>query len=126
MSQADYKEEILILKYIAAEKGYKKNLIDQLIKKQNSHNSLNNITLTREIKNKVQTKYIPPVKGNILPNIFRSKFKKINGTVAFRTSNNIHEFLRENHHQKTYQEFIDWSATTAQLFTLAKLVESFM
>ena len=85
MSQADYKEEILTLKYITAENGYKTNLIDELIqkhKKKNLQNSLNNITLTREIKNKVQTKYIPTIYGNILPNVLRLKFKKMNAKVA--------------------------------------------
>ena len=55
MSQADYNEVVLTLKYIAAENGYKTNLIDQMIKKnkkKNLHNILNDIMLTREIKGK--------------------------------------------------------------------------
>ena len=54
--------------------------------------------MSRELKNKVQTKYIPKVYGNILPTILCSKFKKINATVTLRTSHNVQKFLREKQH----------------------------
>ena len=112
MSQANYNEAICTSKYISAENGYETSLIDQLIKKhreKDSQNSFNNITLTRDLKNKLQTKYIPTVYDNILPNILRSKLQKINATVAFRTSNNTQKILREKQHlpPKTNQEYID-------------------
>ena len=78
LSREDYRDEVNIIKYIAVKNGYKSNMIDNLIRK---HRYKQNKMKTD--KDKVQ--FVSAEYTNVLPNVIKNEFKKLNINVSFRT-----------------------------------------
>lgn len=85
----DFHEEINTIKYIAKANGYTCSMIDNLIKK---HQKKLQNKITKPLNNRDNT-FVTSIYGRTLPHVLTNIFKKINMTVAFRTTNNIKSIL---------------------------------
>ena len=93
LEDKDFLEELNTIKYIAKANGYKRSIVDNLVKKHRKKK--NNIELQENNRNKIR--YIASEYGNTLPKILNKVFGGINIKMAHRTNNNINKILLPKH-----------------------------